>query len=68
MNFRIGEGWGTHALVEGRKLIIGGVEIPTTRGCWATPDTDVLLHAHHRRHFGRSGLGDVGRHFPDTAG
>ncbi len=67
MNFRIGEGWDTHALVEGRKLIIGGVEIPHDKGLLGHSDADVLLHAITDAIFGAAGLGDVGRHFPDTA-
>lgn len=67
MNFRIGEGWDTHALVEGRKLIIGGVEIPHSKGLLGHSDADVLLHAITDAILGAAGLGDIGRHFPDTA-
>ena len=67
MNFRIGEGWDTHALVAGRKLIIGGVEIPHDRGLLGHSDADVLLHAITDAVLGAAGLGDIGRHFPDTA-
>ena len=67
MNFRIGEGWDTHALVEGRKLIIGGVEIPHDKGLLGHSDADVLLHAITDAILGAAGLGDIGRHFPDTA-
>ena len=67
MNFRIGEGWDTHALVEGRKLIIGGVEIPHDKGLLGHSDADVLLHAITDAMLGAAGLGDIGRHFPDTA-
>ncbi|MBD7958902.1 2-C-methyl-D-erythritol 2,4-cyclodiphosphate synthase [Comamonas avium] len=67
MNFRIGEGWDTHALVEGRKLIIGGVEVPHDKGLLGHSDADVLLHAITDAVLGAAGLGDIGRHFPDTA-
>lgn len=67
MNFRIGEGWDTHVLVEGRKLIIGGVAIPHDRGLLGHSDADVLLHAITDAILGAAGLGDIGRHFPDTA-
>lgn len=67
MNFRIGEGWDTHALVEGRKLIIGGVEIPHDKGLLGHSDADVLLHAITDAILGAAGMGDIGRHFPDTA-
>ena len=67
MNFRIGEGWDTHALVEGRKLIIGGVEVPHDKGLLGHSDADVLLHAITDAILGAAGLGDIGRHFPDTA-
>lgn len=67
MNFRIGEGWDTHALVEGRKLIIGGVEIPHDKGLLGHSDADVLMHAITDAILGAAGLGDIGRHFPDTA-
>ena len=67
MNFWICEGWDTHALVEGRKLIIGGVEIPHDKGLLGHSDADVLLHAITDAILGAAGLGDIGRHFPDTA-
>ena len=67
MNFRIGEGWDAHALVEGRKLIIGGVEIPHDKGLLGHSDADVLLHAITDAILDAAGLGDIGRHFPDTA-
>lgn len=67
MNFRIGEGWDVHALVEGRKLIIGGVEIPHDKGLLGHSDADVLLHAITDAVLGAAGMGDIGRHFPDTA-
>jgi 2-C-methyl-D-erythritol 2,4-cyclodiphosphate synthase len=66
MTFRIGEGWDLHALVPGRKLIIGGVEIPFERGLLGHSDADVLLHAITDALLGAAGLGDIGRHFPDT--
>jgi 2-C-methyl-D-erythritol 2,4-cyclodiphosphate synthase len=65
-NFRIGEGWDIHALVPGRKLLIGGVEIPFERGLLGHSDADVLLHAVTDALLGAAGLGDIGRHFPDT--
>ena len=64
--FRIGEGWDTHALVPGRKLIIGGVHIPFDKGLLGHSDADVLLHAVIDALLGAAGLGDIGRHFPDT--
>ncbi len=66
IQFRIGEGWDTHALVPGRKLIIGGVEIPHSMGLLGHSDADVLLHAITDALLGGAGLGDIGRHFPDT--
>ena len=66
MDFRIGEGWDTHALVAGRKLILGGVEIPHTLGLLGHSDADALLHAITDAVLGAAGLGDIGRHFPDT--
>jgi len=65
-SFRIGEGWDVHALVPGRKLVIGGVEIPFERGLLGHSDADVLLHAITDALLGAAGLGDIGRHFPDT--
>jgi 2-C-methyl-D-erythritol 2,4-cyclodiphosphate synthase len=65
-NFRIGEGWDIHALVPGRKLVIGGVVIPSDRGLLGHSDADVLLHAITDALLGAAGLGDIGRHFPDT--
>jgi len=67
MNFRIGEGWDVHALVPGRALVIGGVHIPHTMGLLGHSDADVLLHAITDAILGAAGLGDIGRHFPDTA-
>lgn len=66
MNFRIGEGWDTHALVPGRALVIGGVHIPHSMGLLGHSDADVLLHAITDAVLGAAGLGDIGRHFPDT--
>ena len=66
MNIRIGEGWDVHALVPGRQLILGGVEIAHTTGLMGHSDADVLLHAITDAVFGAAGLGDIGRHFPDT--
>lgn len=66
MNFRIGEGWDVHALVPGRKLILGGIEIAHTTGLLGHSDADVLLHAITDAVLGAAGLGDIGRHFPDT--
>lgn len=64
--FRIGEGWDTHALVPGRKLIIGGVEIAHPVGLLGHSDADVLLHAIIDALLGAAGMGDIGSHFPDT--
>ncbi len=66
MNIRIGEGWDVHALVPGRQLILGGVKIPHTMGLLGHSDADVLLHAITDAVLGAAGLGDIGRHFPDT--
>jgi 2-C-methyl-D-erythritol 2,4-cyclodiphosphate synthase len=66
MNIRIGEGWDVHALVPGRKLILGGVEIDHTHGLLGHSDADVLLHAITDAVLGAACLGDIGRHFPDT--
>jgi 2-C-methyl-D-erythritol 2,4-cyclodiphosphate synthase len=63
---RIGQGFDIHALVTGRKLIIGGVEIPYERGLAGHSDADVLLHAICDALIGAAGLGDIGTHFPDT--
>jgi 2-C-methyl-D-erythritol 2,4-cyclodiphosphate synthase len=65
--FRIGTGYDCHALVEGRKLIVGGVTIPHRLGLLGHSDADVLLHAITDALFGAAALGDIGRHFPDTA-
>ena len=63
---RIGQGFDVHALVPGRKLIIGGVEIPFERGLLGHSDADVLQHAVTDALLGAAGLGDIGRHFPDS--
>ncbi len=64
--FRIGQGFDVHALVDGRKLILGGVEIPYPKGLLGHSDADVLLHAITDALLGAAGLGDIGRLFPDT--
>ena len=64
--YRIGQGYDCHALVPGRALIIGGVKIPHRLGLLGHSDADVLLHAITDALFGAAGLGDIGRHFPDT--
>jgi 2-C-methyl-D-erythritol 2,4-cyclodiphosphate synthase len=64
--FRIGEGWDTHQLVEGRPLILGGVTIPHPLGLLGHSDADALCHAVTDALLGAAGLGDIGRHFPDT--
>ena len=66
IDIRIGEGWDVHQLVAGRKLILGGVEIPHATGLLGHSDADVLLHAITDALLGAAGLGDIGRHFPDT--
>ena len=66
MNFRIGEGWDVHALVPGRRLVIGGVDVPHTMGLLGHSDADVLLHAITDALLGAAALGDIGSHFPDT--
>ena len=63
---RIGTGYDVHKLVEGRKLILGGVEVPHTLGLLGHSDADVLLHAIMDAILGAAGLGDIGKHFPDT--
>ena len=63
---RVGQGGDIHVLVTGRKLIIGGVNIPHERGLLGHSDADVLLHAITDALLGAAGLGDIGRHFPDT--
>ena len=63
---RIGQGYDVHRLVEGRALILGGVTIPYEKGLLGHSDADVLLHAVSDALLGAAGLGDIGRHFPDT--
>ena len=63
---RFGMGYDVHRLVEGRKLILGGVEIPWEKGLLGHSDADVLLHAVADALLGAAALGDIGRHFPDT--
>jgi len=65
-DIRIGEGWDVHQLVAGRKLILGGIEVPHVTGLLGHSDADVLLHAITDALLGAAGLGDIGRHFPDT--
>lgn len=65
-SLRVGQGFDVHALVQGRPLIIGGVTIPHTHGLQGHSDADVLLHAITDALLGGAGLGDIGRHFPDT--
>ncbi|MEY4253962.1 MAG: hypothetical protein RLZZ566_1432 [Pseudomonadota bacterium] len=66
LQMRIGQGWDVHALVPGRRLIIGGVHIPYHLGLLGHSDADVLLHAIIDAMLGAAGLGDIGTHFPDT--
>jgi 2-C-methyl-D-erythritol 2,4-cyclodiphosphate synthase len=66
MQIRIGEGWDIHALVEGRKLILGGIEIPFAKGLLGHSDADALLHAITDALLGAAALGDIGTLFPDT--
>ncbi|HMU99817.1 MAG TPA: 2-C-methyl-D-erythritol 2,4-cyclodiphosphate synthase [Rhodocyclaceae bacterium] len=66
MKIRIGQGYDVHRLAEGRKLILGGVEIPHGKGLLGHSDADALLHALTDALLGAAGLGDIGRHFPDT--
>ena len=65
-DIRVGEGWDVHQLVAGRKLVLGGIEVPHTTGLLGHSDADVLLHAIMDALLGAAGLGDIGRHFPDT--
>lgn len=65
-DIRVGQGYDVHALVPGRRLIVGGVEIPHTHGLLGHSDADVLLHAITDALLGAAALGDIGRHFPDT--
>ena len=66
MDIRVGQGFDVHALVEGRPLILGGVRIASVRGLLGYSDADVLLHAVTDALLGAAGLGDIGRHFPDS--
>lgn len=66
-DFRIGHGYDVHALGEGRRLVLGGVEIPHERGCIAHSDGDVAIHAVCDALLGAVALGDMGLHFPDTS-
>lgn len=66
METRVGQGFDVHAFAENRKLIIGGVDIPHEKGLLGHSDADVLLHAICDALLGAAGLGDIGRHFPDT--
>jgi 2-C-methyl-D-erythritol 2,4-cyclodiphosphate synthase len=63
---RVGEGWDIHALVEGRPLMLGGIHVPFAKGLLGHSDADALLHAVTDAVLGGAGLGDIGRHFPDT--
>ena len=65
--FRIGHGYDVHKLVEGRRLIIGGVDIPHNLGLLGHSDADVLIHAIMDAIIGALGLGDIGKHFPDNS-
>ena len=64
--WRIGEGWDSHALVAGRRLVLGGVDIPHTHGLMGHSDADALCHAITDALFGAAAMGDIGFHFPDT--
>ncbi len=66
MSFRVGMGFDAHRLVEGRPLILGGVEVPFERGLAGHSDADVLLHAAIDAILGAAGLGDIGTHFPSS--
>ena len=63
---RIGTGYDVHRLTEGRKLILGGVEVPHSMGLMGHSDADVLVHAIMDALLGAAALGDIGKHFPDT--
>lgn len=67
MSIRVGQGYDVHQLVEGRDLILGGVNIPFEKGLLGHSDADALLHAITDALLGAAGLGDIGSHFPDTA-
>lgn len=66
LQLRVGEGWDVHALVPGRPLVLGGVTVPHHAGLLGHSDADALLHAITDALLGAAGLGDIGRHFPDT--
>lgn len=66
MNFRIGHGYDVHRLVEGRRLVLGGVTVPYEKGLLGHSDADVLLHAISDALLGAAALGDIGKHFPDN--
>jgi 2-C-methyl-D-erythritol 2,4-cyclodiphosphate synthase len=66
-HMRIGEGWDIHALVAGRPLVLGGITVPHSHGLLGHSDADALLHAITDALLGGAALGDIGRHFPDTA-
>ena len=67
-NFRVGHGYDVHRLAEGRRLVLGGVDIPYDLGLDGHSDADVLVHAIMDALIGAMGLGDIGKHFPDTSG
>lgn len=67
MNFRIGHGYDVHALADGLRLVLGGIEIPHAKGCVAHSDGDVVIHALCDALLGAAALGDIGLHFPDTS-
>ena len=67
MHFRIGHGYDVHALREGLRLVLGGIEIPHEKGCVAHSDGDVVIHAVCDALLGAAALGDIGLHFPDTS-
>lgn len=67
MNIRVGQGYDVHQLIEGRDLILGGVNIPFEKGLLGHSDADALLHAITDALLGAASLGDIGSHFPDTA-
>ena len=67
VDIRVGQGYDVHRLVEGRRLILGGVDIPHSKGLLGHSDADVLVHAIMDALLGACGLGDIGRHFPDNS-
>ena len=66
MNFKIGHGYDVHKLIKGRPLILGGVRIEHSKGLLGHSDADVLAHAIMDALLGAAGLGDIGKHFPDS--